>query len=95
MNTCGFFYLNTACLHRSRGAICLKSNILSYESWLILPLEPYLLKFHRKFNVKEFFLETCPFGKYRKIYIFQGGDFVGSEMIWWRGDRLPSLYTQL
>ena len=49
-----------AYLHRSRGAICWKSNSLSYESWLILSLEPYLLKFHCIFKVKEFFLETCP-----------------------------------
>ena len=27
-------------------------------------LEPYLLKFHCKFKVTEFFLETCPFNKY-------------------------------
>ena len=38
--------------------------VLSYERWLILSLEPYLLKFHCKFKVTEFFLETCPFNKY-------------------------------
>ena len=47
-----------------RGAICLKSNSLCYESWLILSLKPYRLKFHCKFKVKEFFLETCPFDNY-------------------------------
>ena len=34
---------------------------------------------------KKFLLETCPFDKYKDI-IFLGGDFVGGEMVWWRGD---------
>ena len=33
-----------------RGAICLKSNSLSYENWLLLSLEPYLLRFHCHFE---------------------------------------------
>ena len=66
------------------GAICLKSNSLSYESWLILSLEPYLLKFHCTFNVKEFFLETCP-----------RGDFIGGEIVCWLGDRASTVAIRL
>ena len=35
--------------------------------------------------LSNFLLETCPFDKYKDI-IFLGGDFVGGEMVWWRGD---------
>ena len=63
-----------------RGAILLPSNSLSYENWLLLLLEPYLLRFPCNFKAKRFFLETCPFNKYFKRYIFLGGDFVGGEL---------------
>ena len=64
-------HTNTAYLHCLRGAICIKSNSLSYESWLILSIEPYLLTFHCKFKVKEFFLETCPSDKYGDTYFLE------------------------
>ena len=63
--------------------ICLKSNSRSYESWLILSLEPYLLKFDCKFKVKEFFLETCSFTKYEGTYFLVANSLVGR---WFGGE---------
>ena len=46
----GSSHLNTSYLHHLRGAFSLKPNSLSYKRRGTLSLEPYLLKFHCKFN---------------------------------------------